>query len=510
MKQNIKKPYLSLFAFSKKNIGNYILFAIIFIGFLFRFYNTPARYGFDYDATRDALITSYAANSMQVPLIGPPTSVGAFTFGPWYYYQLIVFKIISGFDYAAWISIGFFSFLSIFIFYKIGQLIGNKWLGLIMAAFVSLSSSQVILATTLSNPSSVFFYSALSLWAFLKIIKSKVSWWWIFLFGLALGIGVTNHYQMVGYFILPAIAFFFTKNKKLQYILILITGLFVAFLPLFFFDIQNNWHTVRGVFYYLLHGTSNPIYVPNSWSIYIKDFWPSFWSYTLGVPNSIGIAIIVSFTVLSIWLGIKRKMSLQVALLLVAFIINFVYFRYYKGERVIYYLYYLQPFVFICSSYLVWSICKFKHGIYIGLLIFISLCIITTSGSLKQLSSNRENRLYNNLINQLIENYPQRKFSLYNCSTNQRNRAYGLALLLNNKQKLSDQGIKIGIADTTCMLEQARQDKKARAKINTGNNNIIFLLLSETSSHLRTQGWIDVNPENVYNAIIRPFGQQNP
>lgn len=482
-----------------KKLAKFLLLFILLAGFFLRFYNIPARYGFDYDATRDALIAAYGAGSMQLPLIGPPTSVGSFTFGPWYYYQLIVFKLFSGFDYSAWISIGFFSFLSIFIFYKIGNLIGNKWLGLVMAAFVSLSSSQVILATTLSNPSSVFFYSALSLWAFFKIIQAKVSPWWIFLFGLSLGIGVTNHYQMIGYFILPVIAFFFTKNKKLQYTLILVLGLCVAVLPLFLFDVQNNWHTVRGVFYYLLHGTSNPIYVPNSWSIYIKDFWPSFWSYTLGVPNGIGIAIIVCFIVLCVCLQIKRKMSLQVSLLLIAFIINFIYFRYYKGERVIYYLYYLQPFVFICSSYLLWSICKFRHRMYIGFLILIFLCIIMTSGSLKQLSSNRENLLYNNLINQLIIEYPRKKFSLYNCGTNQRSRAYGLALLLDNKQKLSKNGIKIGVVDSSCQIEQVSKNK-----------NIIIIVLTGSNSQLRTQGWIDVSPENVYNAIIRPFGQKNP
>lgn len=485
---------------------HHLLIIILLIGFFFRFYNTPARYGFDYDATRDALIAIYGAREMQLPLIGPPTSVGSFTFGPWYYYQLIIFKLLSTFDYAAWISIGFFSFLSIFILYKIGELLGNRWLGLIVAAFVAISPSQVILATTLSNPSSVFLYSVLAIWIFLKVIHTKVSKWWVFLFGLVLGIGVTNHYQMVGYFVLPFIALFFVKKSKLQYIFTFFLGLCVAFMPIFFFDIQNNWHTVRGIVYYILHGTSNPIYVPNSWSIYIRDFWPTFWSYTLGVPNIIGVSVIVCFFFLCLWLLIKRKMSLLLVATLIVFTFNFLYFRYYKGERVIYYLYYLQPFIFIFSSYLLWSIFKFKYGKYIGLLVFVGLCIFIFPSSMMQLRSNEENLIYNKYINQLIENYPTKKFSLYNCGTNQRNRAYGLAFLLDNKQKLSNNGIRIGIADSTCKLEQANAEShaKKKIKINTENRDVVFIALSGSTSQLYTEGWIDVSPENVYNAIIRP------
>ena len=116
----------------KKHISLHaiLLLIVMLVAVFFRFYNTPNRYGFDYDPTRDALVVDYAAKTLQFPLIGPPSGIGPFTFGPWYYYQLILFKIIFPVAYSPWIYIGILSTISVFIMHKIGVLLGGKKIGI--------------------------------------------------------------------------------------------------------------------------------------------------------------------------------------------------------------------------------------------------------------------------------------------------------------------------------------------------------------------------------------------
>src|ERR1035437_6652890 len=84
-----------------------LLFAIVLLGAILRFWGYPERYGFDIDATRDAILTQYAALHNLWPLIGPISALGSFNFGPWYYYQLILFQHIFPFAYTPWIYISF-------------------------------------------------------------------------------------------------------------------------------------------------------------------------------------------------------------------------------------------------------------------------------------------------------------------------------------------------------------------------------------------------------------------
>ena len=67
----------------------YLLLIILIIGIFFRFYNTPMRYSLGDDSSRDAMVAFEDAKEFQLPLLGPFSSLGPFTFGPWYYYQLI-------------------------------------------------------------------------------------------------------------------------------------------------------------------------------------------------------------------------------------------------------------------------------------------------------------------------------------------------------------------------------------------------------------------------------------
>ena len=297
MKQFPKVIYYVWDFFSKKNFSFYILVLILLTAFFFRFYNTPLRYSFSEDSIRDAMVAIEGANSLQFPLTGPFSSIGPFTFGPWYYYQLILFTFITHFDYAPWIYLGLISTAFVFLMYKIGELLYGKNFGLLVAAIVALSPSQIGNSTVLLNPNLIPFYAALSILFFLKLIRNLEktptfksgmnrgkktsffrdenpgrefgedviekdrSYYWSFFFGIFLGIGINHHYQMVGLMILPLLLLFY-KPKKSRYFLYCILGVFITFIPLIIFDMNNHWFTFKNMLFYYTEGRK-AIYVPN-------------------------------------------------------------------------------------------------------------------------------------------------------------------------------------------------------------------------------------------------------
>lgn len=128
------------------------LILILVVGIFFRFYNTPERYSLGIDSSRDAMIAIVGAEQIQLPLTGPFSSAGQFTFGPWYYYQIILFTLLTPFAYAPWIYMGIMSVLYIYISYLIGKNLFDKKFGLISALLVSLSPAAIITGTALANP----------------------------------------------------------------------------------------------------------------------------------------------------------------------------------------------------------------------------------------------------------------------------------------------------------------------------------------------------------------------
>jgi 4-amino-4-deoxy-L-arabinose transferase-like glycosyltransferase len=240
----------------RKKISNstLVLVVVLLLGFILRFYNTPRRYGFDYDATRDALIAIYGAQTLQLPLHGPPSALGSFHFGPWYYYQLILFQLLLPFQYAPWISVSLISLVGVFFMYKLGETIGDWKLGAILALLAAISPAQVIASTGLSNPDMVFASCTFVLWVFVKSIRKKLSLWWAFWFGLMLGVGINYHFQMATFLLFPLFLLIFKKHQRISFFTTAFLGGIVSFLPLLLFNSNNNWHTVRGFFFYLREG----------------------------------------------------------------------------------------------------------------------------------------------------------------------------------------------------------------------------------------------------------------
>lgn len=473
-------------------VNNYyllVLFFILLVGFFFRFYNIPLRYGFDYDATRDALIALQGAQAFQFPFTGADSSVGPFHFGPWYYYFIILFRMFIPWDYAPWLYISILSFLTIPIMYKIGEEVGNKNLGLILAGLFAIAPSQIGPAVGLSNPHVIPFYAALSILLFIRLVKHSLSGWWALAFGVSLGLGINHHYQMVLLLFLPVFLFFLKKEKRILYFFACTSGIILTFLPMLIFDFFHGWPTVTGVFYYIFH-MRNIRYVPNNWTLYIGSFWLPFWSYTIGVASYLGGLFLVLSMGASAFLLQKKKLHKEYIGVFVTFLICFILLRYYSGERVYYQVLFLQPFIIIISGVFIWALIETKN--YIKILGFLLLGVIVyyaIPDDIQRLRPIESHVVFAKEVEVLIKQFPNNTFTLYECGVQERNRLQAIALLLHDMGKFSDSGTKIGLVTTDCV----------QSEIVTGRIQGLAAVRLSQEMVKNTSTWTLVSPKTVYN-----------
>ncbi len=495
-------------------ISIYILLGIIIAAAFFRFYNFPLRYGLGNETVRDAVVGIEGARELQFPLVGAFSSAGPFTFGPWFYYQLIIFNLLTQSAYASWIYLSLASTLCVVVLYKIGELVEGKIFGLILAFFSALSPALIIAATHLTTQNLTNIYALLAIWIFLKLALQKLSNWWGFIFGIILGIGVNLHYQMAGLLILPVILLIY-KPKQFSNFITSLVGIGVTFLPLLFFDMNNHWFTVRNMLYYIQYG-KNAIYVPNRWLFYLRDFWPSYWADVLGVPQLIATIIILLFLSLIIYKYFKRQLPAYIILLLIAFAFNFILLRYYWGPRFFGYLNFLRPFVFLFTGYALFTIYKVRFGKYVFFSVILFLLIFILPGSVERLNPDSFTLEMQKSVEVLENSYANAKFKIYQCANAKSYvaMAYSVVFLLDKKDKLADSGMKLGIKAPGCQypdIAQATKFEKVVDRLYPTIPNTAFVDFSSRSEEsLKSANWQVISFKYIFDEEARWWFKEQP
>lgn len=492
----MKKIYHSL------TLPRILLIVVVLVGAFFRLYNAPDRYGFDYDATRDALISIYSAQTFQFPLHGPPSAQGDFYFGPWYYYQLILFQLFLPLQYSAWISVTSVSLLGIVFMYLFGKTVGDWKLGIILALFTAISPSQIIAGSGLSNPDMVFTLTAGSLWILAKIVKEKVSMWWMFGLGALIGIAINYHFQALTLLCLIPFAIIYKKEQRIISIILLISGLVLLSLPYLYADVTSHWKSFSNFLFYLKDG-KNQVYIPNSWTIYLRDFWPTFWSETIGVSSVIGIMLGVGTAIVYSLGLLQKKRNTMLILLGVIFSILFIHLRYYSGERLIYYLYYVQPFILFFVGYAIWFVLSQKKMKFIGYSILIVLSALILPRSLKTNLTNSSHTFYTQDVQLLKSQYPHDAFSVFDCGTREKNNSQAYAFLLYHQKLLSDTGKSIVFVDDTCNVDTKMVERKESRELMVVpdvdiHKKKIYVIDKVEGDMLIKSGWEKISPKSVY------------
>jgi len=295
--------YWNLFRNHKFGI---FVFLIILLAFILRFYNYENRWGLAYDQARDVLVAREALMSFKLPLVGPFASAGQFVYGPQWFWILI--GMVSVYPYSVitpWVIQTLLYVAAVGLMMIIGKDLQSKRFGLILGVLTAISTAQLAQSTNLTSPSMVGLFSFVSLYFFVRYIKTgsrKNAFWLSFMVATSVNI----HFQAIGLFTLIPISIIFDKSRSFKKLLCLIIGAIIPFIPLIFFDITNNFFESKNWIEYIIHG-QYAIYVPNRWLTYAGVYWPNSWAKVIGGETIIGYIVPASLVVFAVFLFFHRN-----------------------------------------------------------------------------------------------------------------------------------------------------------------------------------------------------------
>lgn len=500
----------------KKIVKSKYFLAIILIfslSIFLRIYGFNNRWGLASDDTREVLIAKEAIQRGEIPIIGPFSSAGPFVFGPIFYWIIIGSYIILPFTVTApWIATILFSIFNVIILMLIGYFIGGKRLSLIIGIFAA-TSAQFSFRATVLTPHTYFATAACLLLLFFILLWKTKKLLYAFLMGLSLGLAINFHFQSLNYFLfLFAILFIpkFSIKRKIIAFLIMVIGVIFPMLPILVWDSQQNFANLNNILDYMFIGQYR-IYMPNSWRLFIFNYFPIYWS-TLVAGYMPGSLFIMFTTFIGmIYLLLKKKVSLLICVIGGIFLIMTLINRYYRGERFEGYMIYFAPFIFIFTS----LVCNmffepkknfemfYKKGssgkvyTYISYLIGIILIGIVVIGNLMHswnliITYTNNSSEIQSVARKLQNRYPNESFAVYDYKWQRSNRSYPLVLFLSLDKKISKNGRKIAVCSSNCLEKSDVIGEFLDVKIYN----------AEGEKNLIKRGFVKVNGSDIYDDLI--------
>lgn len=233
-----------------------VILFILFTAAFLRLYRIDGYMTFLGDEGRDALIIKRILTTGDIPLIGPPTSVGNMYLGPLYYYMMTVPMTISWLNpVAAAVQVALIGTATVGLIYYLSR----EWFGKLAATSASvlyaLSPVNIIYSKSSWNPNPAPFFALLFLLGFYKAFKTKNYLWFCFSGG-AVAFAIQMHYLALILLPVGLVLWLYQvleqkKTKKGKNLLsgtILAVVLFLLLMsPLFIFDLKHNFMNYRAL-----------------------------------------------------------------------------------------------------------------------------------------------------------------------------------------------------------------------------------------------------------------------
>ncbi len=375
---------------NRKYLVILFLIGIVLISSLFwRFVNYGERWTLSQDQARDGIIGLYSISHGVLPLVGPPSSAGLFSFGPFYYWLIILFTLIIPAVNGPWVGFTLLSVSTALIFFYLGYLNGGKSSGFIYGILAAFSSGLIFHSPDMLNPVPVSFLTSLS-FLFIYLLSRKKKIIYAFWTGLILGIAVNFHYQALGLLILiPLVSI--TNNsdylKKLYVFILSILGLLASFLPLIYFNFTHQSVLFNNFLQFLMNGPDGAGNSSNLMSdLFI--FWPQFWGETLiNIPFSGYLFLLLFLTALFLRIGNNKSFDKPFYTISSAALFQVIFLFTYSGVRLPVYLIVFQPFLIFLTG---WSVSVlFKTNKYLGLGILILIILVSIPGNWQIVNNNK-------------------------------------------------------------------------------------------------------------------------
>lgn len=479
-----------------------VVFSILFVSFVIRFYHFDMRWGLGGDDSRDIVIAKEALLKRELPLTGSFSSAGPFVFGPFFYWYIMISYLLFPFVFTVpWIFTGLVGVLLVFVLMTCARKLAGDKFAFIVGLLSMVSPQLLARSLMLGQHTFVGILSATMILCFLFFIQKKKMILSL-LIGFCIGSAINFHYQAINLLIFVfAVLFVPLQPFRFRFFAFFLTvlGVAIALSPLLFWDSQQHFASINNLFDYFLVGQYR-LYVPNSWKLFLFTSLPSIWSFVLGGYMLIGLMTMILSAVVFFYLSVKKKLKNEWLFLLIPFILLLLLNRYYHGERSEGYLLYLMPLVLLISAYGIYAL--FQNGRY---LLFrritgISIFAVVLVGNLVMVPAILAYRnsvpVYEQMINTLQHKFPHQKFVIYDFHTSFETMTEALSALLLKHDLVSQQGIPIGV---TCF--SFKQCPVTDPTLVIGNGLKIVDLRGDIDLKNK-KTWINKNPDYIYDDLI--------
>lgn len=429
------------------------VFLIMAIAVALRFYLFPQRWGIAFDQAHDAIVAREALRLGKIPLLGPFASGANMVGGPQWYWAIAFFTWLYPHSVVApWVGLAVLSVVFVALMMRIGYLLGDKKLALIIGLIAAFSPLQISQGVNLTNQSPMALVTGISLWALVEYLKSKRPLF-AFLLGTGVAAGMNIHLQGAGLLSLILVAIWLGRKHSLKSVFWLLAGFGLQFVPMIIFELRTGFYNSAGAKSYLLY-EQKIRGVSTRWLTYVFSFWPDLWRKIAGgnrwtsFLQGIGVSLLVVR-------GIFRKnLSKRFSAVVFSFILIFISLRYYRGPRFESYFVFVHPFVLFFSAWFVWRVFNWKKLLGRLFLIFLIVTSFQLNLSHYRVEKNTTYPLVKSWEKLLVEKYPHRKFALYDYDLRTRGATASLALVLSADGLIDDQGVKIGVSNVSDSLSE--------------------------------------------------------
>lgn len=357
---------------------HWLLIIVIILGIFLRFYKLEGFTTFLGDQGRDAIILKRIITFEHFPAIGAPTSIGQVYLGPFYYYFIAPWLLLSRFHpIGPVIGVAIFSSAYLLINYFIVKELIDEKTALISTIFLSLSSVLIELSRFSWNPNLLPLFILLTVYFLIKSVKTN-RWYFFALTGAFLSFSIQLHYLAL--FIFPAVGILYIdyiiKNiKRLKRILINLMLLISNFMffssPLIIFDLRHQFLNTKN--FLKLFQESGSSLISKAANLSNSFYYLNFYSFHIDLSKFLVFILLLFITISYITLY-KKKSHLKTFLLF--FLLTTLSMSFYGGEKHPHYFTILYPIYYIIVAYFLAFTFEYNFGKVLTILFIFGLIFL--------------------------------------------------------------------------------------------------------------------------------------
>jgi hypothetical protein len=248
---------------SERNIDWLVLAGLLLLAAALRFVDLATRGTWDADQGHDMLVLRALVTGGEVPLLGPPTSIGDFHHGVLYYYLLAPAAALTGADPLGVVgAIALAGVAAVGVTWWLARAIGGPVAGAVAGLLMAVSASAVDESTFIWNPNLIALSSSIALAAAWRAWTGGRAAWWIV---AGLGVIVTMHCHVLGSVLLPPVAALWVadvrrrfpgheRSARIRAGVVSLVLLAISYVPLAVHELGNDFSELRAALDFIAGG----------------------------------------------------------------------------------------------------------------------------------------------------------------------------------------------------------------------------------------------------------------